>query len=183
MTDPFDPRANRNEPDNPGRDPNSDIFSRDPAPNSRDSDDVVEPAHDAEAPRPIDPALMAPPPVTPPPVTPPTVPGPIAALQPHNGGAILTFGVLGLVISLGSFCCILFPMAGIGCGLAATIWGTFELRSINSGRTDPSGRGAVSAGRICGIIALVIAGLGVLIQIGLMVFSSVYQQSTIPGAP
>jgi hypothetical protein len=59
---------------------------------------------------------------------------------PSRSGTILTLGILSLVI-----CGILGPIA----------WsmGTEELRRIDSGETDPSQRGSVSAGRICGIIA------------------------------
>lgn len=61
---------------------------------------------------------------------------------PPRGTTILTLGILSLVI-----CGILGPIA----------WamGTEELRRIDAGETEPSQRGSVTAGRVCGIIATV----------------------------
>jgi hypothetical protein len=61
-------------------------------------------------------------------------------MLPSRAGTILTLGILSLVI-----CGILGPIA----------WtmGNEELRRMDSGETDPSQRGSVTAGRVCGIIA------------------------------
>ena len=71
---------------------------------------------------------------------------------PSRSGTILTLGILSLVV-----CGIMGPIA----------WamGTEELRRIDCGETDPSTRGTVSAGRICGIIASVLLIVSVLMMI------------------
>ena len=57
-----------------------------------------------------------------------------------RSGAILAFGILSLLL-----CALLGPVA----------WamGNEELRRIDAGETSPRGRGAVVAGRVCGIIS------------------------------
>lgn len=188
--DPHDPHAARNDPSNPGRDPYSDIFSDRPAnpPQPEPAPDpyeIIEPHADANthSSPPLDPAMMAPPafttPTTP---TPPVIPGPIAISKSHNGGVILTLGILSLTSSFATFCCILIPFASIGMGIAAAIWATSDLRAINQGTMDPSGRSAVGAGRICGIIGIVIACLFLVLQIGATIFS-LYSQTIIPPPP
>jgi hypothetical protein len=61
---------------------------------------------------------------------------------PHRGGSILALGILGLAV------------CGI-CGIVAWSMGNQDLRDIDAGRMDPSGRGMVQAGRICGMIATI----------------------------
>ncbi len=60
-----------------------------------------------------------------------------------RGSTVLTLGILSLVL-----CSVMGPIA----------WamGNEELRRIDSGQTSPDSRGAVSAGRICGIISSVL---------------------------
>jgi len=62
---------------------------------------------------------------------------------PGRGSTILTLGILSLVV-----CTVMGPIA----------WamGNEELRRIDSGQTSPDGRGNVTAGRICGIVASVL---------------------------
>jgi ABC-type Fe3+ transport system permease subunit len=87
-------------------------------------------------------------------------------MQPHRGTMILVFGILGLV------CCIIF-------GILAWIMGNNDLKEMDAGRKDPSGRGLTQAGKILGMVACILAIIGVIIQIivlalggGMMVFSS-----------
>lgn len=175
--DPRDPLSARNDPSNPGRDPYSDIFSDRPA-NPPQSEPAPDP--NANSSPPLDPAMMAPPAyTTPTPPTPPVIPGPIAISKSHNGGVILTLGILSLTSSFASLCCLLIPFASIGMGIAAAVWGTYDLRAINQGITDPAGRGPVGAGRICGIIGIVIACLFLVLQIGATVLS-LYMQTIVP---
>ncbi|MBL8622630.1 MAG: hypothetical protein JNK64_15050 [Myxococcales bacterium] len=72
---------------------------------------------------------------------------------PARGGTILVFGILSLVV-----CSILGPIA----------WsmGNEELRRIERGEVDPSTRGNVTAGRICGMIASIL----MIISLGLILF-------------
>lgn len=64
-----------------------------------------------------------------------------AHLEPHRGSAILTVGILSLVI------------LGIILGPIAWVMGSGDLRKIREGRMDPEGEGMTKAGMICGIIA------------------------------
>ena len=71
-------------------------------------------------------------------------------MQPHRGTLILVFGILGLV------CCGPF-------GLAAWIMGSGDLKQMDAGTMDSEGRSSTNGGKICGIIATVLWGLGALI--------------------
>lgn len=70
-------------------------------------------------------------------------PPPFAMLPQARGGAILTLGILSLVV-----CGLLGPIA----------WAmsTNDLAAIDRGELDPRGRGTVTAGRVCGIIGTVL---------------------------
>lgn len=63
---------------------------------------------------------------------------------------ILVFGILGLV------CCIIF-------GIIAWVMGNGDLREMDAGRMDPSGRGLTQAGKICGIVSVALAVVGLVI--------------------
>jgi hypothetical protein len=67
---------------------------------------------------------------------------------PARGGTILVYGILSLVV-----CGIFGPIA----------WsmGNEELRRIDRGEVDPSTRGNVTAGRICGMVASILIIVGV----------------------
>ena len=69
---------------------------------------------------------------------------------PSRASTVLTLGILSLVL-----CTLMGPIA----------WamGSEELRRMDSGVTDPSQRGSVNAGRICGIIGTSFLILGVVI--------------------
>ena len=64
-------------------------------------------------------------------------------VRPHRGVVILVLGILGLV------CCFI-------CGIIAWVMGSGDLREMDAGRMDPSGRGLTQAGKICGIISVVL---------------------------
>ena len=66
--------------------------------------------------------------------------------QPHRGSMILTFGIIGVA------CC--FPF-----GIAAWVMGHSDIKSIDSGVMDPSGRSMTNGGKICGIISVIITVL------------------------
>ncbi len=65
------------------------------------------------------------------------------ALRPHRGTMILVFGILGLV------CCVAF-------GIAAWIMGTQDLKDMAAGGMDKTGEGMTNAGKILGIISVVL---------------------------
>jgi hypothetical protein len=75
-------------------------------------------------------------------------------MKPHRGTLILVLGILGLVIC--------GPL-----GIAAWIMGNGDLKEMDAGLMDPSGRGLTTGGRICGIIATILMILGVLIMIAI----------------
>ncbi len=78
-------------------------------------------------------------------------------MKPHRGTLILIFGILGLVV------CAPF-------GIAAWIMGSGDLKQIDAGQMDPSGRGLTNAGRICGIIATILLVLSVIVFVALFAF-------------
>ena len=65
-------------------------------------------------------------------------------LRPHRGGAVLALGIIGLIVC---------PI----CGIIAWVMGNGDLREIRSGRMDRNGEGMTQAGRICGMIATILA--------------------------
>ncbi len=73
--------------------------------------------------------------------SPPSVHG--SPLRPHRGAMILVLGILGLVI-----CFIL--------GIIAWVMASGDLRQMDAGLMDPSGRGLTQAGKILGIVATVL---------------------------
>ncbi len=75
-------------------------------------------------------------------------------MKPHRGTLILVFGILSLVICQ--------PL-----GIAAWVMGSNDLKQMDAGAMDPSGRSVTNAGRICGIIATILLGLSVLVFIAL----------------
>jgi len=77
-------------------------------------------------------------------------------LQPHRGAVILVLGILGLIL------CFI-------CGIIAWVMGNTDLREMREGRMDPSGMGLTNAGRICGMISVILAIVGFIFGVLLMV--------------
>jgi hypothetical protein len=73
-------------------------------------------------------------------------------MKPHRGTLILVLGILGLVIC--------GPL-----GIAAWIMGNGDLKEIDAGAMDASGRSLTNAGRICGIIATILLIISVVVLI------------------
>ena len=73
-------------------------------------------------------------------------------MRPHRGTLILVMGILGLV------CCVIL-------GIVAWVMGSADLREMDMGRMDPSGRGLTQAGKICGIVSVALAAVGAVIGI------------------
>jgi hypothetical protein len=74
------------------------------------------------------------------------------SLAPHRGVVILVLGIVGIV------CCFI-------CGIVAWVMGNSDLRQMAEGKIDPSGQGLTQAGKICGIVSVVLAILGLTIWI------------------
>jgi len=84
-------------------------------------------------------------------------------MKPHRGTLILVLGILGLVVC--------GPL-----GIAAWIMGNGDLKEMDAGAMDPSGRSTTNAGRICGIIATILMAVSVVVLIlafGLGLFGAI----------
>lgn len=91
-------------------------------------------------------------------------PGPYGQPQYYpvqvNGNQILTMGIL-------AFFCF-----GIVLGPMAYVQGNSALAAIDRGEADPAQRGNVAAGRICGLIAGIMAAVGGLLYIVLILIGA-----------
>ena len=74
---------------------------------------------------------------------------PQMGIKPARGGAVLTLGILGIVI-----CFIL--------GIIAWVMGAGDLREMKEGKRDRSGEQLTKAGMICGIVGTALGVLGIL---------------------
>ena len=70
-----------------------------------------------------------------------------APQRPHRGVLILVLGILGLV------CCFI-------CGIIAWVMGSGDLREMDAGTMDSSGRGLTQAGKICGMVSVILQIIG-----------------------
>ncbi len=77
-------------------------------------------------------------------------------MKPHRGTLILVLGILSLLVCA--------PL-----GIAAWIMGNGDLKQIDAGAMDPSGRSLTNAGRICGMIGTILLTLSILALIAVMV--------------
>ena len=78
-------------------------------------------------------------------------------MKPHRGTLILVLGILGLVVCA--------PVA-----IAAWIMGSGDLKEMDAGTMDPSGRGVTNAGKICGIVGTILLIVVLLILIACFMF-------------
>lgn len=78
---------------------------------------------------------------------------PIEALQePNRAGLILFLGILGIVV------CVIF-------GIMAWTMAGNDLRKMQLGIMDPSGYGMTQAGKICGIISVILSVVGLILVV------------------
>jgi len=84
--------------------------------------------------------------------------GSMGMVQPHRGVLILVFGILGLVL------CFIF-------GIVAWVMGNGDLKQMDAGAMDPSGRGLTQAGKICGMIGVILNIVVIVLYIVIMVFA------------
>ncbi len=71
-------------------------------------------------------------------------------MKPHRGTLILVLGILSLVVC--------GPL-----GIFAWIMGSSDLKEMDAGIMDPSGRGNTQAGKICGMITTILMLVGLCI--------------------
>ncbi len=134
--------------------------------------DGAEPA----APPPQAPSLVAPPMVAPPPM-----PGQ-AGYQQVTGGyyqpaplATSGYAVASLVLGIASLVtCFCYALPPLICGPLALVFSNIAMRDIRAGSANPSSLGLAKAGKICGLIGLLLAIgawiLGVVIGIAMATF-------------
>src|SRR5260370_15007400 len=91
---------------------------------------------------------------------PPPIPSEVRPGAPHRGPLIMILGMMVIVVG------------GIGLILGPIAWimGRNDLREMDAGRMDSSGRGNTNAGRICGMIATLIHGTGAVTCLGYFIF-------------
>src|SRR5262249_13511221 len=73
-------------------------------------------------------------------------------LEAHRGGLVLAFGIISVVLVFLSSGLVI----GLVLGILAWIWGSSDLKRMDAGYMDPSGRGNTQAGYICGIIGTIL---------------------------
>ena len=78
-------------------------------------------------------------------------------LRPHRGTVILVLGILGIV------CCFI-------CGIIAWVMGSSDLKEMSAGRMDASGQGLTQAGKICGMVSVILQIIGFVIGLLFMLF-------------
>ena len=71
-------------------------------------------------------------------------------MKPHRGTLILVLGILGLIVC--------GPL-----GIAAWVMGSGDLKQMDAGAMDTSGRGNTQAGKICGIIGTILMVIGIIV--------------------
>jgi hypothetical protein len=71
---------------------------------------------------------------------------PDSSLQPHRGVLILVLGILSII------CCLVT-------GIVAWIMANKDLQAMAAGQMDRTGEGLTKAGKICGIIGIVLQSL------------------------
>ncbi|MEM9284093.1 MAG: DUF4190 domain-containing protein [Verrucomicrobiota bacterium] len=79
-------------------------------------------------------------------------------MEPHRGTTVLVLGILGLVV-----CQI--------CGIIAWVMANKDIPKMEAGTMDPEGLGQTKAGKICGIISVILLAViiviyGIMIVIG-----------------
>jgi hypothetical protein len=82
-------------------------------------------------------------------------------VKEHRGTVILVLGILGIVLGC--------PF-GLIMGPIAWSMANADLPEIRAGRMDPAGEGTTNAGRICGIIATILNGIGAVCCVGYVLF-------------
>jgi hypothetical protein len=82
-------------------------------------------------------------------------------MKPHRGTLVLVLGILSLVG------CTIFT------GIPAWIMGKNDLNEMDAGQMDPTGRSLTNAGKICGIISVVLAALGLVAFILFLILGAV----------
>jgi predicted Zn finger-like uncharacterized protein len=89
--------------------------------------------------------------------------------EPHRATLVLVLGIISLVVGF----------VGFFTGLAAWIMGSADLKKMDAGEMDPSGKGTTQAGKVCGIIGTIFQGMMLLFVAGMIGLGS-YMAITSP---
>ncbi len=79
-------------------------------------------------------------------------------MKPHRATLILVFGILGIIPGC-------LPL-----GICAWVMGNKDLKDMDQGLMDPSGRDTTKVGKILGIIGTVLMSLALIVWLVMMVF-------------
>lgn len=97
----------------------------------------------------------------------PSMPYHISHEQADRSVLVLVFGISSIVVSFMSCgCCLLFFPLGLGLGIPAWVMGRKDLKEIAQGQRNPSQKGLLQAGMICGIIGVSIATVLMVFRVG-----------------
>ncbi len=90
-------------------------------------------------------------------------------MAPHHGVLILVFGILSWVV------CVIF-------GIVAWIMGNSDLRAMQEGRMDPTGEGLTKAGKIVGMISVILSIVGIFIAILVLLLMGIFAAASSGGS-
>lgn len=92
-------------------------------------------------------------------------------MEPHRGTTVLVLGILGLVV-----CQI--------CGIIAWVMANKDIPKMEAGTMDPEGLGQTKAGKICGIISVIILAVVIVIYVLMaVVFGAAAASGALDTAP
>jgi hypothetical protein len=73
-------------------------------------------------------------------------------------------------------------LIGLGLGIAAWVMGAGDMRAMREGLMDRSGLSNTRAGKICGMITVILVAIGLLITIIMLVFFGAVAAALLGGA-
>jgi hypothetical protein len=82
-------------------------------------------------------------------------------MKPHRGGLILALGILS------------FVLCGVFTAIPAWIMGSSDIKEMDAGAMDPSGRGLTQAGKILGMVHCILWLLAILAFGGFLILGLV----------
>ena len=88
---------------------------------------------------------------------------PSAELLPHRGPKIVGFAAASLATQVSGWCCFAGMLVGVPLGIVAWVLANEDLRGMDAGTIDPSGRQQVKTGKVLAIVSLVVGALYVLL--------------------
>jgi hypothetical protein len=90
-------------------------------------------------------------------------------MAPHRGVLILVFSILSWVV------CVIF-------GIVAWVMGNSDLRAMQEGRMNPTGEGLTKAGKIVGMISVILSIVGIFIAIVVLLLMGIFAAASSGGS-